>query len=74
MTTLTTDKTVVRETAARHARRAIIVELSPHLITLRLKGLRDRLAVPYDALIETLYKRRAEEARREKAAKRRGRR
>ena len=57
MTRLATRKTKTRyETAQRVQGRALVIEVEPHTINLRLKGTRDSFALPYDVAYETAVK------------------
>lgn len=71
MTKVTGGRTVVRETETLDRQRAVIVELGPRCLVVRVKGKRtESYTVPYDALLDLGRKieaRRAE-ARREGAA------
>jgi len=55
MTTIA--RPVVRETAIEERGRPIIVELSPRIITLRLKGTREQFRVPFDVVLDLARKR-----------------
>ena len=60
---------VKRETSVSVRRRALIVELTAHAAIIRLKGTRDRITVPWNAIIDLGYKLRAREAAAEKRKK-----
>jgi hypothetical protein len=62
---------VIRETAARERGRVIIIELHAGYMVLRLKGLRQRHSLAYDALYWRAQKAEADRIRMEKAQARR---
>jgi len=70
------DKPVRRETATlkrdQGRTRALLVELHPSHIELRLKGTRRRLAVPYDAVYDLASKLLARAEREERANRKKG--
>lgn len=71
MTNLT--RPVKRETAARYRGKPLVIELHAGYLTLRQKGRRRGVVtVDYPTILEVGYKMLAAEARREKAAKRKG--
>lgn len=74
MTKLIANNPVVRETAASDRGRAIVIELHPSHLVLRLKGLRESHFVAYDALLWRVMKNSAERMISERLAKRKGRR
>lgn len=74
MTKLIASNPVVRETAASDRERAIVIELHPSHLVLRLKGLRESHFVAYDALLWRVMKNSAERMISERLAKRKGRR
>jgi hypothetical protein len=69
MTKLTPNNIVVRETAVSDRGRAIVIELHPAHLLLRLKGLRDRHFVAYDALLWRVMKNSAERILSERPAR-----
>jgi hypothetical protein len=73
MTKLNADNVIVRETASTERNRAIIVELHPKHIVLRLKGLREQHMVAYDALLWKLIKNAADRHQSERLLKKAGR-
>ena len=74
MTKLTAKNIVVRETAVSDRGRPIVIELHPAHRVLRLKDLRDRHFVAYDALLWRVMKNSAERIRSERLAQKKGRR
>lgn len=62
---------VIRETAAREGGRAFVIELHAGYLVLRLKGLRQRHALAYDALCWRAQKAEADRIRAEKTQARR---
>jgi hypothetical protein len=74
VTILSVNAKITRETRATYRGRAVVVELTGHEITLRLKGRRHRVGVPILAVLDLGYKMLAREAAAEKKeAKRAGR-
>ena len=73
MTKLTPNNIVVRETAVSDRGWPIVIELHPAHLVLRLKGLRDRHFVAYEALLWRVMKNSAERIRSERPAGRKGR-
>lgn len=74
MTKLTGSNPVAPETAVSDRGRAIIIELYPSHLALRLKGLRQSHFVAYDSLLWRVMKNAAERIVSERLAKRTGRR
>lgn len=66
MTPASAARPTVRLSSAVYRGREIVVELAPHSMTLRLKGTRDRVMLPYTAALDLGYKLRARELRAER--------
>ena len=64
--TLALTSPVKRETSTLSRRRPLIVELTAHAAIIREKGRRDRVTVPWDAVLDLGYKLRARQERAEK--------
>jgi len=67
MTDLLRSKPVTRRTAALYRRRALIVCLEAHGLTVRESGRRDRVPISYEAVYEAAMKIRARQAQADKA-------
>ena len=67
-------KPVTRESAAFDRGRALIVSLHPRHLEVRPKGTRRRYVISYDTCLWVAVKREADEQRKEKKEKKKGRR
>jgi len=71
MTRLEGDAHVTRETAAQERTRAIVIDLHPRYLTVRLKGTRETYNVDYEALLAFARRRHFESEHRRPAPTRR---